>query len=74
MADEDRNRDEAMGDETTPSTRNTERDQTQNREAGGSNKSAEQDDVAEDRNLSGSSTWLTLPDQQPATDDESENS
>ena len=33
---------------------------------------AEQDDVAEDRNLSGSSTWLTLPDQ--PKDDQSENS
>ncbi len=27
------------------------------------NKKVEKDDVAEDRNLSGSSTWLTLPEQ-----------
>ena len=30
----------------------------------------EPDDVAEDRNLSGSTTWLTLPDQQPSEPEE----
>jgi hypothetical protein len=32
----------------------------------------EPDDVAEDRNLSGSTTWLTLPDQQPKGEPEEE--
>ena len=31
----------------------------------------EKDDVAEDRNLSGSSTWLNLPDKQPRGDADS---
>jgi hypothetical protein len=34
------------------------------------NASGDSDDVAEDRNLSGASTWLTLPDQ-PADDADS---
>jgi hypothetical protein len=33
----------------------------------------EKDDVAEDRNLSGASTWLNLPDQ-PKDDDSSDDS
>ena len=71
MADENRDRndqsDGTMGDESS-------QNQGKNRQAASSNKNAEQDDVAEDRNLSGSSTWLTLPDQQPSDDDRSENS
>jgi hypothetical protein len=72
MADEKRSQnDRAVGDENAQDNR---RDQNQNRQAGSSNQNGAQDDVAEDRNLSGSSTWLTLPDQQPADDDRSENS
>jgi hypothetical protein len=33
------------------------------------NVAGDQDDVAEDRNLSGASTWLTLPDQPKGDDD-----
>jgi hypothetical protein len=69
MADQNQNdRDSAIGDENQSSQ--TKKDQ--GREAG-SNRSQEQDDVAEDRNLSGSSTWLTLPDQ-PSGDDQSNDS
>jgi hypothetical protein len=37
------------------------------------NEQGERDDVAEDRNLSGSSTWLTLPDEQPRGDSDSDD-
>lgn len=38
-----------------------------------SDQQGERDDVAEDRNLSGSSTWLNLPDQQPRGDSDSDS-
>ena len=38
-----------------------------------SNQPGERDDVAEDRNLSGASTWLNLPDQQPRGDSDSDS-
>lgn len=85
MADQNRDesdrsqRAETIGDESTSNSPTTQRDQKdQNRDrsekAGSRDQNPEQDDVAEDRNLSGSSTWLTLPDQQPANDDEAGNS
>lgn len=46
------------------SNRGRDQSQTRNQSASGS----EQDDVAEDRNLSGASTWLNLPDKQPSGD------
>jgi hypothetical protein len=65
MADQKDNR----GDQLDKNSRgasgaNTGRDQAGKRNP---NASGEPDDVAEDRNLSGASTWLTLPDQ-PADD------
>lgn len=63
MADQDRDEQSGMSaggsesqsdDQQKPNTRNTQRSD---------NAQGEQDDVAEDRNLSGSSTWLNLPDQ-----------
>lgn len=48
MADQPRNRDDKQ-DENARRTKQ--------------NVTGDQDDVAEDRNLSGASTWLTLPDQ-----------
>ena len=79
MADQDRNQDdrtqgEPIGDESSSTTQKSQRDQDRNRQAGGANKNVEEDDVAEDRNLSGSSTWLNLPDHQPPDDDRAENS
>jgi len=82
MADEQRD-ESAIGDENTrknqrdqDQSREQSRDQSrdQNRQGAGANQNAEQDDVAEDRNLSGSSTWLNLPDHQPSDDDRAENS
>ena len=67
MADQNENdRNIPRGDENQGS-----RDQEQNRKAGSPKSGQEQDDVAEDRNLSGASTWLTLPDEQPSGDDQS---
>jgi hypothetical protein len=61
MADQKGNR----GDQLDENARNaggakTGRDQSGKRDQ---NAAGEPDDVAEDRNLSGASTWLTLPDQ-----------
>ena len=64
MADQNQNdRKTPLGDQNDQISRD------QNTQSG-SGRAGERDDVAEDRNLSGSSTWLNLPDQQP-TDDES---
>jgi hypothetical protein len=65
MADQNQDdRKTPLGDQNEQSSRD------QGRKAG-SGGSGEQDDVAEDRNLSGSSTWLNLPDTQSSADDES---
>ncbi len=69
MADQDR-RDDSMNDSKDESARKAtprspnDRDPSRNRNA---DSIGEQDDVAEDRNLSGASTWLNLPDQ-PSND------
>jgi hypothetical protein len=52
VADQDRNKDSESEIESNPAQRDN-------------NESQYRDDVAEDRNLSGSSTWLNLPDKQP---------
>jgi hypothetical protein len=64
MADQNQNeRKKPLGDQNDQSSPD------QGRQAG-SGRGGEQDDVAEDRNLSGASTWLNLPDQQSSADDE----
>lgn len=65
MADQKDNRgDQSDKKSQSASGANTGRDQAGKRNQ---NAAGEPDDVAEDRNLSGASTWLTLPDQ-PADD------
>ena len=65
MADQKDNRgDQSEKKSQSASSTNTGRDQAGTRNQ---NTAGEPDDVAEDRNLSGASTWLTLPDQ-PADD------
>lgn len=81
MADQDRNRDNQTDEDArnasgagsssgNSSNRGRDESQTRGQNAGGS----EQDDVAEDRNLSGSSTWLNLPDHQPSGDQNTDDS
>ncbi|HEX4681796.1 MAG TPA: hypothetical protein VH277_03745 [Gemmatimonadaceae bacterium] len=65
MADQNQNdRNTPLGDENDQSS-------PDQRKQAGSTRGDEQDDVAEDRNLSGSSTWLNLPDQQTSSEDDS---
>jgi hypothetical protein len=71
MADQKDNRGDQLDKNSRSATgANTGRDQTGKRNP---NASGEPDDVAEDRNLSGASTWLTLPDQ-PADDSDASDS
>ena len=58
MADQNKKGDDAQSSKGAKRGQSSDRDQ---------NTTGEQDDVAEDRNLSGASTWLNLPDQ-PASD------
>jgi len=71
MADElnSKNRDEqAQGDEA-------ERDRSKQQQAGSKDRSSEEEhtDTLEDRNLSGSSTWATLPEDQNSSSDEDDS-
>ena len=71
MADKENDRDrvnENVGDEMGDRNR-------ANRQQGGASRSdaqEEQTDTLEDRNLSGASTWATLPDKQPDEDSDAE--
>ena len=74
MADETKdrnlNRDDALG---AAAGQQREVPSGDSRDQRDENAQFEQDDVAEDRNLSGSTTWLTLPDQQPKGEPESDS-
>jgi hypothetical protein len=71
-----------MADEQNPKNRDaqTEGDQSQSdrsdqQEAGSKDRTeGEQTDTLEDRNLSGSSTWATLPDQQSGSSEDEDES
>jgi hypothetical protein len=61
MADQDSHKDRTDENARKASTRSTsDRDESRKRD---DDSIGEPDDVAEDRNLSGASTWLNLPDQ-----------
>src|SRR5579875_1587697 len=79
MAEQNRNRDDQIDENarkasgassSSGNTGNRGRDQSQTRDQ---NAAGEPDDVAEDRNLSGSSTWLNLPDHQPSGDENTDD-
>jgi len=72
MADQDRDRDSGMSGSGSQSQSDSQQDRNTQNTPRGDNAQGEQDDVAEDRNLSGSSTWLNLPDQPKG--DQSEDS
>jgi hypothetical protein len=69
-----------MADEQNPKDRDaqTQGDQSQrdrsDQQSGSKNRTeGEETDTLEDRNLSGSSTWATLPEQQSSSEDEDES-
>lgn len=63
MADQDRDRDSGMGAAGSQNQSDNQQDRNTRNPQRSDDAQGEQDDVAEDRNLSGSSTWLNLPDQ-----------
>ena len=63
MADQDRDQQSGMSAGGSPSQSDDEQSRNARTSPRSDNEQSEQDDVAEDRNLSGSSTWLNLPDQ-----------